>query len=79
MRATNDDLAQLRALAHELDALRRARAARQRGSRTPASVVVSVRLDADTLAALDEHALAEGSANRAAAVRTAIRHWIRAV
>jgi hypothetical protein len=38
-------------------------------------VVVPVRLDASTLAALNERAQAEGLANRSEAIREAVRAW----
>jgi hypothetical protein len=38
-------------------------------------IVVTVRLDAPTLAALTERAQAEGLANRTEAIRAAVRAW----
>lgn len=71
---------QIRAWADEAEAGYDAAALRRRGRPTAGEgpgIVVPVRLDARTLAALAKRAEEEGLANRSEAIRAAVRAWAR--
>lgn len=72
------DDAQVQAWADEAEAGYDVSALRRRGRPTAGDgpgVVVTVRLDAATLAALTKRAKAEGLPNRTEAIRAAVRAW----
>ncbi|QJW38752.1 ribbon-helix-helix domain-containing protein [Cellulosimicrobium protaetiae] len=78
VRGKDVDDGQIQAWADEAEAGYDVKSLRRRGR--PAAgdgpgVVVTVRLDAPTLAALTERAEAEGLPNRTEAIRAAVRAW----
>lgn len=78
IRGTPVDDAQIQAWADEAEAGYDVAELRRRGRPTTGDgpgVVVTVRLDASTLAALIERAEAEGLPNRTEAIRAAVRAW----
>jgi Ribbon-helix-helix protein, copG family len=78
VRGDDVDDAQVQAWADEAEAGYDVTALRRRGrpvAGTGPGVVVTVRLDAPTLAALSERAEAEGLPNRTEAIRAAVRAW----